>query len=80
MFGKSGQLIEQTEMNLNKIDNRLEWKIGWIFGNFNSTVTRLITLVIGKGPMHVGPNFLDSCLDCRNLVERYTSSPVLKSF
>lgn len=36
----------------------------------NCAVTGLMTLLIGKGPMYLGPKFLDGCLDWRYLVDR----------
>lgn len=33
-----------------------------------------------KGSTDLGPSFLQCCLNCKNLVDRYTSSPILNSF
>lgn len=42
------------------------------FGNFSTTMTGLMILIIGKGPMYLGPSIFDGCLDCMYLAEKYT--------
>lgn len=51
-----------------------------ILGNFNSTVTGLITFTIGKAPMYLGPSFLHGSLRFRYFVERYVLSPTRNTF
>lgn len=61
---------------------RLLWNTGCIFPNkgvsFKDTVTGFITLLMVKGPMYLGPNFLLGIHNFRYFVDRYTLSPTLK--
>lgn len=63
--GPRGEVIE----DFNKLQYKTAWMRLTVFRHSNCTVSELIILIMGKGPIYFGPGF-EGCLGCRYLEDR----------